>query len=166
MRRKTLSFWLFLALAIAAMAAAPGSQGQKTVPRDISGVMDGRFTFEPTGPGILDFIAHGDTKGTMRHLGLSKMYTTHTLDENFLITGTFRIVAANGDEIYGTYTATAVINEDFSGALGEATLEIEGGTGRFANASGMIEATFVETFDDPTFAGAKVTWTLTGTVNY
>jgi len=164
MRRMAWACSLFLALAIVAVAAAPDSQANKTVPRSVGGAMDGRFTFvgEDTGP----WTTTGDVKGTLRHLGLAKMYTRHTASpDGTLSDGTFAIVAANGDEIRGTYTASG---EWISGTqvLGAASLLIESGTGRFARARGTITAAFLETFDDPTYASAIVAWTLDGTVNY
>ena len=66
---------LLLALAIVAVAAAPDSQANKTVPRSVGGAMDGRFTF--TGPLLGPWETTGDVKGTLRHLGLAKMYTRH-----------------------------------------------------------------------------------------
>jgi hypothetical protein len=164
MKRTALSCSLLLALAIAATAAAPDGQEKKTVPRDISGVMDGRFTF--AGPSAGPWTTTGDTAGTLSHLGLSEMYTTHTASPDGTISGgTFEIVAANGDEIRGTYTASGTWISDTQ-VLGTATLLIGEGTGRFARATGTINAAFLETFDDPTFYSAKVTWTLEGTVRY
>ena len=164
MKRTALVCSLILALAVAVTAAAPGGQKGKTVPREVSGVMDGRFTFE--GPWEGPWTTSGDVEGTLSHLGLAQMLTTHTASPDGTISGgTFTIVAANGDEIRGTYTASG---EWISGTqvLGAAFLSVEEGTGRFAGASGMINAGFLETFDDPYFASAAVTWSLNGTVRY
>ena len=166
MKKIALSCLLFLALAIAAMAAAPVTQRNETVPRDISGVMDGRFTFEQWGPDWWDIYTHGDVGGTLRHLGLAKIYTTHTPHlDGTLSDGTFTIVAANGDKIWGTYEGSGFYISE-SQVLATTAFLIEGGTGRFARATGMITASFLETFDDPTFYSAKVTWSLVGTVSY
>ena len=164
MKRIALSCSLLLALAIVALAAAPDSQGTKTVPRYTSGVMDGRFAF--AGPYEGPWNVTGDVTGPLRHLGLAKMYTTHTTSAQGIISGgTFTIVAANGDEISGTYTASgSYISADQ--VLGTAALLIEEGTGRFEGATGTIDASFLETLDDPSWASAKVSWTLGGTVNY
>jgi len=164
MRRMALSCSLILALAIVAIAAAPDSQGTKTVPRLVGGVMDGRFTF--AGPWEGPWTTTGDVTGTLRHLGLAKMYTQHTASpDGTLSGGIFTIVAANGDEIRGTYTASG---EWISATqvLATASLLIESGTGRFARARGTIAGAFLETFDDPSYGSARVVWTLEGTVNY
>ena len=69
----------------------------KTVPRDLSGELDGTFTFEMYSPyGETDFIARGEAKGTLSHLGLSKMYTAHQpnpIGDGTLLNTAFRIVA-------------------------------------------------------------------------
>ena len=163
MKRTAFACSFFLVLAIAAMVAA-ADPGTRTVPRLIGGSMDGRFAFE--GPWEGPWTTTGDVTGTLRHLGLAKMYTTHTASSDGTLSGgVFTIVAANGDEIRGSYTASGTWISDTQ-VLGAAAFSIEEGTGRFANASGSITAAFLETFDDPTFASAKVSWTLEGTVSY
>jgi len=162
MKKTVLSCSLLLAFAAAAMAA--DSHGAKTVPRDVFGVLNGRFTF--AGPYEGPWTTTGDVTGTLRHLGLAKMYTRHMASpDGTLSGGVFTIVAANGDELRGSYTASGTWISDTQ-VLGAAAFSIEEGTGRFAHASGSITAAFLETFDDPTFASAKVSWTLEGTVSY
>lgn len=156
MKRAALSCALFVALAISVMAVAPAAQGHKPDPRDLSGVMGGTFTFvyiPPYGP--YDFITQGDATGTLKELGLVKMYTAHQVNpigNGKLINTSFKIVAANGDEIHGTYADAKVT---LAGAVetalpyyyyynGKATLVISGGTGHFAHAHGRINATFFE----------------------
>ena len=163
MKRTTSVFSLFLVLAMAALAAT-ADPGNRTVPRLIGGSMDGRFVFE--GPWEGPWTTTGDVTGTLRHLGLAKMYTQHIASpDGTLSGGVFTIVAANGDELRGSYTASGTWISDTQ-VLGAAAFSIEEGTGRFAHASGSITAAFLETFDDPTFASAKVSWTLEGTVSY
>lgn len=164
MRKAAFAFWLLLAIAVAAVAAGAESPGNKTVPRIIYGAMEGRFVF--TGPWEGPWTTTGDVRGTLRHLGLAKMTTTHTASPDGTISGgEFTIVAANGDELRGSYTASGGWISD-SQVLGTAAFTIEGGTGRFAQAGGEITAGFLETFDDPSYASAKVNWTLEGTVRY
>jgi hypothetical protein len=152
----------------AASAVAPASQHSNTVPREVSGKLDGRFTFVVWGPGWWDFYTDGNVTGTLSHLGLARMYTRHTPHADGTLTdGTFEIVAANGDEIRGTYGGSAsydAVRPDL--VHGAATFVISGGTGRFLGATGTLTATFLETLDDPSWASAKVAWTLEGTVNY
>jgi hypothetical protein len=148
-----------------ATAAVQAAQEPRTVPRDLSGVLDGRFTF--AGPVEGPWNATGDAAGTLTHLGLSRLHTTHTTGADGTISGgSFEIVAANGDGIQGSYTASGeAISYVPYVVAGKATLRIEQGSGRFDGATGTIEAVFLETVDAD-FWGANVRWTLTGIVNY
>lgn len=165
MNTRRLSFALLVAVAIASVVMTTAAQGQGTVPRVVAGAMHGRFVFE--GPVEGPWTSVGDATGTLRHLGLARMVTSHLADP---ITGslneaTFSIVAANGDKIEGTYTGHGDWVSDTQ-VLATAVLVITGGTGRFAGATGTLNASFLETFDDPTFYSAKVDWTLNGIVRY
>jgi hypothetical protein len=154
----------------ASTAAVQAAQGPRTVPRDVNGVLDGRFDFTRMWGGEWwQFYSDSHATGTVSHLGLAHVYTTHVPDlvTGALEQGTFRIVAANGDEIHGTYEGAATYDEIRADLVhGAATFVISGGTGRFAGATGSFTASFLETLDDPTWASAKVAWTLAGTVNY
>ena len=164
MRKTALACSMLLVLTVAALAAAADGPETRTVPRVVLGAMEGRFTFD--GPWEGPWTTTGQVEGTLRHLGLAKMTTTHTASPDGTISGgEFTIVAANGDELRGSYTASGGFISDTQ-VLGTAAFTIEGGTGRFAQATGEITAGFLETFDDPTWASAKVSWTLEGTVRY
>ena len=164
MKKIALICMLALAVAIPALAVTATNNQGKTVPRNLRGVMDGRFIFG--GPWEGPWTVAGDLSGTLSHLGLSRMETSHTTyPDGSLTDGTFTISAANGDLIQGTYTASASMVSDFV-VLGSATLQVTGGTGRFACAEGTIHADFLETLDDMTFASAKVTWYLAGMISY
>lgn len=150
---------------VSASVGAGAATLAKLVPRDVSGGLEGRFTFD--GPWEGPWTTTGDAMGTLTHLGLSRMHTTHTANPNGTISGgVFEIVAANGDKIQGSYTASAeVVTYVPYVVAGAATLRIRQGSGRFENATGTIEATFLETLDAD-YLGANVRWTLNGTVNY
>jgi len=153
-----------------ATAALRTAKAPATVPREVRGTLDGRFDFTRLwGEDWWEFYSDSHATGTMSHLGLAHVYTTHVpnLATGALERGTFRIVAANGDEIRGTYDGAGTYDEHRADLVhGAATFVISGGTGRFNGATGTINATFLETLDDPTWASAKVAWTLAGTVNY
>jgi hypothetical protein len=155
---------LVLVLTIPSMVVPKSNNNAKTVPRQISGTMDGRFAFGGPWEGPWDVT--GDLFGTMQHLGLSGMQTSHkTSPEGGISGGTFTIESANGDLIQGEYTASAAYISDDQ-VLGTATLNITGGTGRFDRATGTVNASFLETLDDPSYASAGVTWYLDGTILY
>ena len=104
--------------------------------------------------------------GDLSGLGSATIYTTHQPHpDGTLAGGEFKIVADRGDVIYGTYEGSAsYVSADQ--ALGEATLVVSGGTGRYTNAGGTLTGEFLETFDDPTWASAAVSWTIQGKVSY
>ena len=156
---------LVLALTIPSIVVSKSNNNAKTVPRQISGTMDGRFAFG--GPLEGPWEVTGDLSGTLHHLGLSGMQTSHITSPltGGISGGTFTIESANGDLIQGEYTASASYISDDQ-VLGAATLFITGGTGRFDCATGTVKASFLETLDDPSWASAKVTWYLNGTINY
>lgn len=165
---KRIVFVVSMILAISAIAAPLDKEEANTVPRYVCGVLDGTFTFTQWGPDWWDIYTNGEATGTLRHLGAAEMYTKHTPTlSGDLLDGSFKIVAANGDEIRGTYSGivTDVPNKPFQ-YTGKATFLILDGTGRFANASGTIDATFFEILDAITFESASVTWTLSGIVSY
>ncbi len=161
---------------IAAVAAAPATSvvsdghGPATVAREVTGVLGGRFDFtQMWGEQWWQFYSDSTATGTVTHLGLSTLHTRHlpNLETGALDQGTFRIVAANGDEIVGTYEGSATYDaERVDLVRGEAALVISGGTGRFAGATGSFTVAFLEVLDDPTWASAGVTWTLDGIVTY
>jgi len=149
--------------------AAASQSGQVT--RHFAGTLAGRFDFTRLwGSAWWEFYSDGDCTGTVSHLGLSRLYTTHVpnLETGQLTDGTFELVAANGDRIQGTYTGAAAYDAEHPDELahGTATFVVSGGTGRFSGATGGIDATFLETFDDPSWESAGVVWTLDGNVSY
>jgi hypothetical protein len=155
---------------VAAASAVQASIEPRLVPRSVAGTLDGRFDFTRMwGSEWWQFYSDSHATGTVTHLGLAHIYTTHipNLATGALEQGTFRLVAANGDEIRGTYEGAASYDAERADLVhGEATFTVSGGTGRFAGATGTLHVTFAETLDDPSWASAKVAWTLAGTVNY
>ena len=155
---------LVLVLTIPSTVVSKSNSNAKVVPKEISGTMDGRFAFD--GPWEGPWEVTGDLSGTLHHLGLSGMQTSHiTSPTGSLTGGTFTIESANGDLIQGSYTASADMISDDQ-VQGTATLSITGGTGRFDGATGTVDASFLETLDDLTYSSAKVTWYLAGTIYY
>jgi hypothetical protein len=168
MKRTAFVCSLILVMAMAVAAAAPGDQKGKTVPRDFWGVLNGGFTFVYFGSGDYDFDTLGAATGTLSPLGLVTLSTKHRPSAGGSLDGTFVIVAAGGDKIRGTYTGTVewitYVPAQLTGTL---VLEISGGTGRFAHASGSINASFLETpLNDNWYIPVPTTWALQGTISY
>jgi hypothetical protein len=155
------------ALAALAPASAPAKAGGTD--RPVKGTALGGFT-----AAVATLHIATDVSGVMTHLG---KYASHfegsaeiaggrTLGE-----GTFTTVAANGDELTGTFTLNGPLP---SGEVHTATvvLTITGGTRRFADASGTITVQLLLTpscFLEPSCPGALVETLegqLTGTISY
>ena len=86
--------------------------------------------------------------GNASHLGSSSFVAVSTLNFTtpppFQLGGTATFTAANGDEIYTSFTGTATPNQD--GTLNVSMLHIiTGGTGRFQHASGSFSGYSVAT---------------------
>jgi hypothetical protein len=115
-----------------------------------------------------------DASGVMTHLG---KYTAHfegtaeIVGGRTLGEGTFTVVAANGDELTGTFTLNGALPSGEPHSL-TVVLTVTGGTGRFADASGTITAPLVATpscFLEPACPGALVETLegqLTGQISY
>ena len=80
----------------------------------------------------------GDLRGKMTHLGKTEFYTAHCAANGgmYALFGSATMVAANGDEVTLTYTATTVAPPPV--ITQEIDMVITGGTGRFEGASGQL----------------------------
>ncbi len=82
--------------------------------------------------------ADGTAEGTATHLG--RYSATFNATVNVLdgtATGAYTFTAANGDQLFATFTGLGVPAEDGTANITE-TLTITGGAGRFAGASGTL----------------------------
>lgn len=127
-------------LAVSATASA------KPKDRPFKGYVSGEvvFTFDPASPSPWDLWTDSSAVGSVSHLGLTEMTGRHPTPETTDISGgNMTLVAANGDEVWMTYSgyapfpvegvpSTIVVDLDFT---------IVPGTGRFAHASGGGEMT-------------------------
>lgn len=148
---------------LASYAAAPDSCHVPVVERSISGVLDGTVSFEVSD--LSAVITVGDCAGIVTHLGAAKLYTSHQSDGSQIINGLFTLVAANGDQIAGTYQGTATWDLPNRVAIGHTVFKVTGGTGRFAQASGEITSTSCVTFMGWNILEWPVTWVFEGTVS-
>jgi hypothetical protein len=164
MRRAALLIVLLLAVAMPATAIAQGRT--QTAPHAISAMLGGTFTFIPFGPGYYDVYNLGVTSGEVHGLGQTNLFTFQMPNAeapgSFLFTHFF-LVAANGDKITGTYNNASGVPGG-PGIILTATFVITGGTGRFAHATGTLDATAYVTvlnaWEWP------VVWELNGTIEY
>ena len=82
--------------------------------------------------------ADGEAEGTATHLG--RYAATFNATVNVLdgtATGSYTFTAANGDQLFSTFTGLGVPAGEGIASITE-TLTITGGTGRFAGASGTL----------------------------
>ena len=159
---------LLLALAVVAPGVAAGKAGGTD--RPAKGTLSGTTTADlATGTAI------SEGTGILSHLGK----VTYTNNTSFTIagttltaTGTSTTTAANGDQVFATFTGTAQLSSPVPavGGTTEATLviTITGGTGRFSDASGTLTANLHQ--EVVSIAGTTIvlrdTATLRGTVSY
>ena len=149
------TFVAALAFSAVALSAVGGTD------RPFTGSTVGLASFLPDRSCPLGFRSVTETSGTASHLGLVSFSSDHCFAPPNLITegqGTF--VAANGDELYLTYTG-ACNPPDFATCITDNA--IVGGTGRFANATGEFQITAVVTNTAPP-RPVDMTWA--GTVSY
>lgn len=169
MKRMTLLVSMFLVLAMLATMGSSGNAAKKGV-HEITGVLEGTYTFVPFGTGYFDVDALGEGSGIMKGLGRSNIFTFHRPDADGsgkVINGLVRMVAASGDIIRGYYEGYAVPGSEPDQLIGSSDFVITGGTGRFWNASGTIRSTAYVTMDpDPMVLVWSVTWVLEGLISY
>ena len=111
--------------------------------RPFWGSFEGEASF-PFSDACLDvtgapFQTRSYASGKMAHLGNSTLSTTHcaTPDGGAALNGYAIFKAANGDEVWASYFAITVQQPPIIEQ--EITLVIDGGTGRFENASGSLQ---------------------------
>jgi hypothetical protein len=158
-----------LVLALAALSPASALAKAGGTDRPVKGTVIGEVTVP-----IPSLQLTTDASGVMTHLG---KYTAHfegsaeIVGGRTLGAGTFVVVAADGDELTGTFTLNGAVPTGEPHSL-MAVLTVTGGTGRFADASGTITAPLVATpscFLEPACPGAVVETLegqLTGVISY
>jgi hypothetical protein len=178
-----------LLLAVAAPAAATRGQPTLAVPfhLQMSGV-DRPLQMAPGVPPFLDRSTFGgrcsvasdwittvDSTGVAAHLGLVSVTSSHCTRFDFFApspslsvfdSGRMVVSGANGDELWISYSGTFLFYQGATPDVGLSiatfsTMTIEGGTGRFAGASGSLTGSATDNFP----AGPNIT-TLSGTIVY
>lgn len=99
-----------------------------------------------SGPPILEIVVTGIGHST--HMGKVGIWQHHFVDVTAMTfyDGTFVWTAANGDTIEGSYSGNLVPTS--AGFEIQGSFTIEGGTGRFAGASGGGSASGIQYFDN------------------
>jgi hypothetical protein len=156
MKFHAVRYLLTLALVVSSAAIAGNGNGKgpegafNPHPRPIIGTLTGEVAFPLNDEceGITGAWWQTTTVavGEMDHFGLTEHYSTHcaTLDGMSLVGGEASFVAANGDELWTTYTGQVLAPPPVIAILAEYV--VTGGTGRFEGASGTIMAMVYVTF--------------------
>jgi hypothetical protein len=173
MKRKFL-FVLTLVLA-ATFSMAVAVAGDNAKGRPFKGSMSGEATFDFASGACLDVTGApwqtiGYMAGKLSHLGKSEWFVSHcsTLDGSQLVNGEGVLVAANGDEIWLTYTADLI--SPFTPPpvvlLYDQTNIVVGGTGRFEGASGEFKSLIAVTIESLTAPTTPAEAEFAGSITY
>ena len=135
-KRKAISTILLTAMISPANALAAQDE-----PFKVSLVTREQVRFKPDCPTQFGGTTTGTGEGT--HLGRTSFTATDCitpLEDHFTFEGEFTVTASNGDKLTGNYGGSFVpVNGGPTYNLSDATFEITGGTGRFAQATGSGE---------------------------
>jgi hypothetical protein len=172
-----LSLVVLLALAMAAPVSATQGNPEKELP--FKGVFSGEFLgFNEDAEDIAERCDDPATTwavtsfkgwGTATHMGNSYVYAEHC---SYTTNGTYgegelTVVAANGDILYGTYTGGVSLSGPPIVGFMDSFSFVDGGTGRFAVASGGgIEEGSVDFTDTGMAPGAPFTVRMEGVISY
>lgn len=152
---KTLAWILVIAAALGSPAQALAGE---RVP--FEGSDSGTFAFDPFACSAgLQVLVTG--AGTATHIGKYTYRSTECFDPatGEVTAGSFRLTAANGDTIAGTFSGRALPSASPNVVILEHTALVTGGTGRFAGATGQL--VFAGEAD---LASARYHQTLGGTI--
>ena len=173
--RKRMCFVFAAGLMLAVLVAPAATAAGGTRPFEARMAGQVHWEFPGTTPsGCANVTTMTDAPGQARHLGAIVASWSHCPDEPFNTEdGVLTIVAANGDELHGTY------DYDPMSESNDIPIVFDGGTGRFADASGYVVATydivpvFIPGCSDPNPFNCfdfTVPWdwwaTLSGTISY
>lgn len=165
MRRFVLLAGLALAVGVLLPASAMPAAGGSDLP--IKGTGTGSTTLNlATGE------AHLVTTGPLSHFGLTR-WEQHGLalptgPGTFSFNTTWTVTAANGDQMFGTFTGTGILAADGIHSTWLVNGVSTGGTGRFADASLTMAATVAATRTsvDGTIASSTHVAKIVGRLSY
>jgi hypothetical protein len=141
-RNHTKAIALVFALALATVC--PGSALAKAggANRPLIGSMSGMLSVNPATGAVT-----GDDRGRISHLGESVLHFEGTVaptaeEGTYAGSAAVTLVAANGDRLTGTAEVTSTATA--TGRTTTVVIEVTGGTGRFAHASGTLRVLCLE----------------------
>lgn len=142
-KKVVVSLAVVLALALLAspfiIRVAKAAEGGTDLP--FKGTLAGAARWEfpgvtPSNCTVVTTLTDG-VKGQATHMGQVEAFMTHCPAEPEIVNdGRITFIAANGDKLYGTYNYDPMIDSD------NIPITLNGGTGRFVNASGVVTMTY------------------------
>jgi hypothetical protein len=165
-------FVVILMLCALALAIFTAAASAKSVARPFKGFVSGEvvFTPDPQSPSPTGLWTDSSAAGNVSHLGETVMTSRHpTPTGTDIAGGRMKMVAANGAEVWITYSgyapypvigtpSTIVVDVDFT---------VVGGTGRFAHATGGGAMTGLVDFPGELTLGPwPASWTWRATIRY
>jgi hypothetical protein len=173
MKRNIVGF--LVTLIFVGFTAAAIGDGYNPHPRPLMGNMSGEATFDWISGACLDVTgapwqSFTDVSGNMSHFGRSEFHMSHcsTLDGTQLVNGAGTLVAANGDELWVTYTADLI--SPFTPPpvvlLYQTDFVVVGGTGRFEGASGAFLGLTYVTIESLTAEIVPTDFNFAGSITY
>lgn len=173
MKRKSVQYLLIVLLAC--FTAAVVANGGNPHPRPLMGSMSGEATYDWESGACLPVTGApwrtiNYMVGHVTHLGWTEYYSHHCADPvTFALeAGEATMVAANGDEIWFTYTAELIT--PFTPPPVTVVYAVEnvvvGGTGRFENASGEFLSLVAVTIEDLADPSTPLTQEIAGSMTY
>jgi hypothetical protein len=163
---QTKAIALFLALALATVSPGSGLAAAGGANRPLKGSMSGTFSLNPATGAVT-----GDARGKNSHLGESALHFEGTVaptaeEGTYAGSAAVTLVAANGDRLTGTAEVTSTATA--TGRTTSVVMEVTGGTGRFAHASGTLRVICLS--EDYSRAGqllvSEIECTATGQISY
>jgi hypothetical protein len=152
---------LLVTLVIGALAVAPDPTFAEDRPFKVG--LAGNASLSPTpDPAV---VRNDETAaGQATHLGRFKWNSVEFVTfvpGGVEVVGSFVMTAANGDKVFGTYATTGAVNAG-GNLIIHGTYEIDGGTGRFEDATGNGDIDAVASLAE----GLPFTGSLDGTIEY
>jgi hypothetical protein len=135
-RRPIILLGLMLVAAAVSPAAATARHGGAY--RHFSAVESGSTVLTPAGPGLFKSTSEASLRGT--YIGNGTLHLDATVKigagGKLAVAGRFKMTAANGDTLRGTYTGNLTIAGPVTPLVFFS--KVKGGTGRFAGARGRL----------------------------
>ncbi len=134
----TVVITVFLVFGLFATPIASAATGGTDLPFQATMVGWAHWEFPGSSPSNCTVVTTlTEPNGQATHMGRIAAFWSHCPAEpDYVNDGRIRIIAANGDELFGTY------NYDPSSESNDIPITLNGGTGAFAEATGAVVATY------------------------